>query len=86
MRAYQGCKEFAVVAFWDLDASDRFACSRFFVIPNPMKRTIRDCEGTELQQVLYTSSHTNDVFFFFKGFEPGGGDDLDEFGTQQHKL
>ena len=36
----QDCKEFAVVAFWDLLEADLFKCNRFFIIPNPVKRMV----------------------------------------------
>ena len=68
--AYMGCKEFAVVAFWDLDKdTDLFICKRFFIAPSPMSRTVKDCDGTKIEQVLFTSHHTKDVFFFYKGRE-----------------
>lgn len=83
------CQEFATVAFWDLDAlTDQFNCTRFFIMPNPMKRTIQDVEDTQLDQVLFSSPHTKDVFFFFKGFEQGAtaGDDLDDVVQKGYKL
>ena len=43
------------MAFWDLDETNVFVCSRFFIIPNPIKRIIRDVEGTVLHQVLFYS-------------------------------
>ena len=80
VNVYEKSDEFAVVAFWDLnvdkvsqvsnqkkDEQNKFICTRFFCIPNPKKRTIQDSDGTELHQVLYTSTHTNDIFFFFEG-------------------
>ena len=42
-------KQLAVIAFWDLDPiDDSFKCTRFFILPNPMKRNIIDTEGTQL--------------------------------------
>ena len=58
-----------MVAFWDLHETDVFNCTHFFKIPNPRKRIVRDVDGTILYQVLFTSQHTNDVFFFWKGNE-----------------
>ena len=66
----QDCKEFAVVAFWDLHKTDVFVCTRFFIVPNPIKRIVKDSNGTIVNQVLFTSQHTNDVFFFWKGVDP----------------
>ena len=85
--AFHGSKEFAVVAFWDLDPEDdQFKCARFFIVPHPMKRTIENCEGTKLEQVLYFSPNSNekDVFLFFKGYVQGG-DDLEEVATDTEK-
>jgi len=82
-----GCKEFAVIAYWDLDLeTELFECSRFFVAPSPMKRIVADSDGTKLSQVLYTSTHNKDVFFFFKGHDLVGGDDLDEVNDYSIKL
>ena len=39
-----------------------------------------DAEGTVLYQVLYSSPHNNEVFFFFKGYPQSGGDDLENDG------
>ena len=63
----QDCKDFAVIAFWDLHKTDVFNCSRFFIVPNPIKRIIKDQRGTLVNQVLFTSEHTKDIFFFWKG-------------------
>ena len=74
-RALMNCEEYAIVSFWDLEEqSDKFVCVRFFLIPNPMKRMVMDSDGTQLYQVLYSSPHTNDVFFFFKGYSQSGED------------
>ena len=63
------CEQYAVVAFWGLQAhTDCFKCDRFFKVPNPYKRMIRNSEKAELSQVLYSSPHTNDVFLFYKGY------------------
>lgn len=63
-----GCTHFAVVGFWDFNSSeDKYECARFFIIPNPMCRNVQNKDIT-LQQILYTSEHTDDVFFFFKGY------------------
>ena len=79
LEARQDCEEFAVVAFWDLLPTDVFQCSRFFIIPNPKVRIIRDVRGTLVYQVLYVSPHTKDIFFFWKG-QPAqaANDDLDD--------
>ena len=51
---FHGVHEFAVIAFWDLvDRDEKFQCSRFFIVPIPLKRTIQDSKGTTLAQVLY---------------------------------
>ena len=80
---------FAQVAFWDLDEEkNQMVCSRFFIVPNPMKRMIVGKHKTSLYEILYVSEHTKDVFFFFKGYEVGSGaEDLlnfrkNEFVTQ----
>ena len=57
------------MAFWDLHETDVFNCTHFFKIPNPRKRIVRDVDDTKLYQVLFTSQHTDDVFFFWKGRE-----------------
>ena len=86
IKACMDGKELAVIAFWDLDPDDdSFKCKRFFILPNPMKRNIIDTEGTQLDQVLYESTHTKEVFFFFKGYEMGAGEDLEEIALE-HKL
>ena len=72
----QDCNEFAVVAFWDLDKTDVFVCNRFFIIPSPFKRSVMDAKGTSVHQVLFTSEHTKDVFFFWRGVEMSLVDDL----------
>ena len=47
MRAYMDCKEFAVLAFWNLNEElNLFECIRYFIVPNPMKRTIKDVNGS----------------------------------------
>ena len=70
IRARMNCEEYALVAFWDFDVQkDQMVCERFFMIPNPLKRMIQGKKGTELNQVLYVSEHTKEVFFFFKGYE-----------------
>lgn len=56
-----------MVAFWDLHPTDVFVCNRFFIIPSPVKRVVKDAKGTQVHEVLFTSPHTNDVFFFWKG-------------------
>ena len=77
-RALMNCKEYGVVAFWDLSQEDdRFKCTRFCLVPNPMKRTIKDSQGTKLEQVLYSSPHNKEVFFFFKGYKSKKTYDLD---------
>ena len=63
----QDCTEFAAIAFWDLTETDVYKCSRFFVVPNPQKRVIKDVRGTLVYQVLFESSETHDIFFFWKG-------------------
>ena len=77
VRVQMNCQEYAIVATWDLDPdTDKFICSRFFLIPNPMKRMVKKASGTELFQVLYSSPHSKDVFFFFKGYALSGGEDI----------
>ena len=47
MRSYMNCKEFGVVAFWNLNEEmNLFECIRYFIVPNPMKRTIKDVKGS----------------------------------------
>ena len=83
--AFMNCADYAIIGFWDLDKpNDTFKCSRFFIAPSPMKRTIQDSDETELDQILYTSDVTNDVFFFFKGYLEYQGDDLDEVRNTQN--
>ena len=85
VKAFMNCADYAIIGFWDLDKlDDRFKCSRFFIAPSPMKRTIQDSDETELDQILYTSDVTYDVFFFFKGYIELQGDDLDEVRNTQN--
>ena len=65
---------------------DTFKCNRFFVAPDPFKRTIRNCEETELHQVLYSSPHSKDVFFFYRGYGQSSGDDLNEVSNDEKKM
>ena len=63
------CEQYAVIAFWGMHPwIDSFKCYRFFFVPNPFKRMILQTEKAELNQVLYSSPHTNDVFLFFEGY------------------
>ena len=65
--AMRTCQEYAVIAYWELESvTDTFECARFFFVPNPCTRTIRKGENSNLRQVLYSSPHSNDVFFFYK--------------------
>lgn len=74
-----GCSEFAVIAFWDMEPeTERYICTRYFIAPNPQSRTVTEADGTILKQVLYTSHHTRDVFFFFKGHNLSNSDLGDE--------
>ena len=65
--ARQSSDDFAVIAFWDLTSVNTFKCNRFFIVPKPHKRVVIDQKGTLMYRVLYTSEHTGDVFFFYKG-------------------
>jgi hypothetical protein len=63
--------EVAVIGFWKLTTNQVFRCYHFFYVPNPMKREVKDIEGTDLQQVLYTGvapapEVPGDIFFFYK--------------------
>ena len=73
-------KDLAVIAFWDLDPEeDKFKCSRFFIVPSPMKRTIKEVgDGSTLSQILYSSQHNKEVFFFFMGYDIKAIEDLNE--------
>ena len=76
-----------MIAFWDVDpVDDAFKCTRFFILPNPMKRNIIDTEGTQLDQVLYESTHTKEVFFFFKAYEVQPIEEFEEEHEKEHKL
>ena len=77
-----GAKEFAVVSFWDLSHGGIFVCNRFFLAPNPTKRVIKQTNGTTLEQMLFISDHTKDVFFFWRGkVQKTSGDDLKSFDS-----
>ena len=79
-------KELAVVAFWDLDPEDdKFKCTRFFIVPSPMKRTIKEVGTATLSQILYTSQHNKEVFFFFMGYKNKTIEDLVDH-KNDHKL
>ena len=41
-------EKIAVIAMWRLNECKVFECYHFFLVPNPMKRTIKEVEGTEL--------------------------------------
>ena len=64
---FHGSKEFASIAFWEMDNDFKFECIRFFIVPIPLKREIQSVESTKLNQVLYQSPHSKDkdVFFFY---------------------
>ena len=64
------CKEFAVVAFWDLGkhGDEVLYCSHFFIVPSPRKRIIKEVMETKLEQVLFVSESTKEVFFFWEGY------------------
>lgn len=80
------CKEFAVIAYWDFKAElNQFKCSRFFIVPDPKKRTIREIDGTTQDQVLYSSTHNNEIFLFYEGYELVGIEDLDEEMLQKRE-
>ena len=73
--------EIAVIGFWKLTNNQVFRCYHFFYVPNPMMREVKDIEGTDLQQVLYTGvapapEVPGDVFFFYK----------DESGRLHHAI
>ena len=69
-KALTTCEEYAIIAFWSLHPEDdTFECDNFFYVPNPYKRTIRKDDDVELSQVLYSSPHTNDIYFFYKGYD-----------------
>ena len=79
-------KELAVIAFWDLDPEeDKFKCTRFCIVPSPMKRTIKEVGTTTLSQILYPSQHNKEVFFFFSGYDTKAIEDLSEH-RHEHKL
>ena len=83
---FMNCTDYAVIGFWDLQESDRFECTRFFIVPNPMVRNIRDCDGTKLDQILYHSIHTDDIFFFFRGYEEISNDSGTTYGAQKLQI
>ena len=65
-RALTTCNEYAIIAHWSLHSEDdSFKCYNFFYVPSPYKRTIRKDADVELNQVLYSSPHTKDVYLFF---------------------
>lgn len=88
--AKQNCQEYAIIGFWKLDPKkDTMVCKRFFIVPNPMKRMIKNTEGTFLYQVLYFSEHTEEVFFFYKGYQAAkdeSGKSADESEGEQHEM
>jgi len=64
-------RDVAVIGFWKLTDDSVFRCYHFFYVPNPMMREVKDIEGTDLQQVLYTGvapepQVPGDIFFFYK--------------------
>ena len=69
-------REIAIVGFWHLTSKQVFRCYHFFMVPSPMKREIKDTEGTVLKQVLFTGNRPSidnelgdkpgDVFFFYE--------------------
>ena len=83
---YMNCTDYAVIGFWDLDENDKFVCTRFFIVPNPMVRNIQDCEGTKIDQILYHSIHTDDIFFFFRGYEEISNDSGTTYGEQKLQI
>ena len=84
--AKMNCAEYAIVGLWDLDwEKDTLVCKRFFYIPNPLKRIVKNTDGTKLYQVLYVSEHTKEVFFFFKGYEQPKNEDLGLYQPRQYQ-
>ena len=64
--AYIASTEIAVISFWRFNSDNNvFRCYNFFNVPNPMKRMIRDQEGTLLYEVLFKGQE-NDIFFFYQ--------------------
>ena len=63
--------EIAVIGFWRLNKNQVFRCYRFFLVPKPMKREIKETAETYLQQVLYTGNRPSpdrpgEIFFFYE--------------------
>ena len=38
--------EIAIIGFWNLTKNHVFRCYHYFLVPNPMKREIKDTKGT----------------------------------------
>ena len=62
----KGCEEFAVIGFWDFRHEyNRHKCERFFYVPYPMTRTVKDSDMNKVKQLLYVGKN-DEVFFFFE--------------------
>ena len=53
----------AVIAYWSMNADKVFECKHYFIVPNPMRRQVKEVNGTALYQVLYKGQ--DDKWFFF---------------------
>ena len=47
-----------------------------------MKHIVRDVQGTLVYEVLHTSEHTDDVFFFYKGLKDASRSSRDTWGDE----
>ena len=57
--------EVAVVAFWEPDPKEHILkCQRYFYVPYPMKRKIKESRNSNIYQILYTGRE-DQVFLFF---------------------
>ena len=54
-----------MVAFWEPDPQEHILkCKRYFYVPYPMKRLIKQSQNSKIFQILYTGDD-NQVFLFF---------------------
>ena len=62
----KGCEEFAVIGFWDYDkAANRHKCQRYFFVPYPLSRQVKESKMNTVHQLLFTGKN-DEVFFFFE--------------------
>lgn len=86
VNSFMAVEELALIAFWDLNKSKNiFECSHHFYVPSPKKRNVKQVGNIEVYQVLYSSPHSKDVFFFFEAPAVSAGENISEMQEAREK-